>query len=365
MSSQLKQSRRKAVKWREHSLVSVVASWRGHCRDHSVQAELVAYLIELAAFNKALVAPDESVERIDRQFGTPVLLEPGLLPASHAGTRDDGLGEIAALTLFGVSFEPRFFARRYAGHSTIDFVFIRKADDPALDGKLVRLIREEDLMRYDHEAVRTARSYVASPSIHLRYDYETWLDELMAWVRRFFVEDLEYWRYEDRLVEQGYAFCPEDDDLRSRQWAALKLAYVLETAKHDLPELARAALASSDIPWAWIVERLLAFPQAIRLSAAVCAIVPHDRWLDLRRESAIAILQRGYGANLEYMPFSFANQVFALSSSMKSNGLTVDVDVAPPVPPQRIITTTSPASVQPRPARAHDNKKKARSSRSS
>lgn len=36
-----------------------------------------------------------------------------------------------------------------------------------------------------------------TPTVHLRYMWEHWLDKLMAWVKAYYVGDLWYWRYAD------------------------------------------------------------------------------------------------------------------------------------------------------------------------
>jgi hypothetical protein len=49
---------------------------------------------------------------------------------------------------------------------------------------------------YQSAVISGAEWYVSSPSIHLRYYLEEWLDALLAWVKFFFMPGLDYGRYE-------------------------------------------------------------------------------------------------------------------------------------------------------------------------
>ncbi len=100
---------------------------------------------------------------------------------------------------------------------------------------------------------------------------------------------------------------------------------------------AKAALRAGDLPWDWLAEALTSSQGAPRLSIAARAAAPRDRWPALKRAAAVAVLKAGQGVNLDYLGFSFEGTAFACSSRWRSQGLIVDVDVAPPVPPRRIV----------------------------
>jgi hypothetical protein len=324
-------------------LVSVVACWEGRCEDLALQTELVARVAELAAFARAVTAPDRPIERFDGVIEGPILLEPGLLPAGHPAVGEDGFGRLPRLALHGVSVEPRFAYKRYPGHCTVDVVFVRDPSLPALDGRMVSLKRGEPLALYDSQTVRAASAYIASPSIHLRYQYESWLDVLMRWIKAHFVETLWYWRHEDVLSPASTGFAPEDVKTRDERWSEVRRAFAEETGRFDLPQVAAAARAAKGLPWVWIADRALAVGH---VSRAASAVAPRETWPALRRAAAVAVLKTGLGANLDYMPLVFAGRDFAVSSRFKDGGLIIDVDVAPTIPPRRIVV----ADMRPRTA---------------
>jgi len=66
-------------------MVSVVASWDGHCRTPALQVELVTHVAQIAAFARGITSPRDPITRFDGVVDGPILLEPGLLPIGHAG----------------------------------------------------------------------------------------------------------------------------------------------------------------------------------------------------------------------------------------------------------------------------------------
>lgn len=238
---------------------SVIATWSGQCRDQLVQEELVAHLHEIAAFTQAYAAPELPVERIDGWIEGKILVDPTLLPEGDRSIGNDGLGRFPRLRLYGLAFRPLLYLNLYRGHDNFGFMFIRAPDRPELDGRLVHVVRGDILARYDHEAVRSADAWLAEPSIHLRYQFEAWTDRLMNWIRSFFIEDLQYWRYEEDKRHDGSVFAPQDVDRRAARWLGVKLAYLDEATNYIEVDQAvrKATRRAKDLPWNWLAEQRL------------------------------------------------------------------------------------------------------------
>lgn len=91
-------------------------------------------------------------------------------------------------------FDPRGL---YPTHDRISFVFLRTPEHPILDNVLVRVHDAEVCKGSNDPTVRKAAWYLESPSVHLRYAYEEILDQLLGWLKFFYVPDLYFWRYEE------------------------------------------------------------------------------------------------------------------------------------------------------------------------
>jgi hypothetical protein len=318
---------------------SVVATWGGRCLDQTVQADLVGHLREIAAFTQACRDPALPIEFIDETIEGTIILDPRLLAEGDALIGEDGLGRLSRIRLYGVVFQPLLRFDFYRGDNTFQFVFVRAPELPALDGILVKVARGEALALYDSEVVQNATAYLRIPQIHLRYQFEAWADMLTNWVRRFFLKEFGYWRYEDNSGYDGIAFAPKDLKGRADLWRAVKLAYLDEATSYLEIEEAprRAARRANDLPWAWLAARFMPDANMGFLSVAVRGMVPRERWGDLKLAAACAILKAGCGANLDYLAFSFGDSVFALSSRLRPAGLSIDIDVVPSIPPRHII----------------------------
>jgi hypothetical protein len=110
---------------------------------------------------------------------------------------DYGCVVIEKARLEGVDF--RLFDPRglYPMHDRISFVFLNAPGHPILDNVLVRVHDAEVCKSSNDATVREAAWYLDAPSIHLRYAHEGFLDQLLAWLKYFYIEDLHFWRYED------------------------------------------------------------------------------------------------------------------------------------------------------------------------
>jgi hypothetical protein len=334
---------------------SVIASWQGRCVDHGRQAALVTHIEEIAAFTQACRAPPTPVKRIDTIVRGTILVDsdtvhpdsmrrPGfstiLLLEGGAATPPDRMQRLTQIGLYGVSFEPIYYTNLYRGHNHIDIVFVRAPDMPEIDGSLVSAAIGPDLLNYENP-ISSADAYIAKPSIHLRSSFESWLDILMNWIKIYFVEDLHYWRREDMSGYDGRPFRPLDFERRAAEWRHLKQVYADEVAVNmlDGPKqrtMREAGRRAVDLPWAWLADRL-AHLELTHLTRDVRAVIPKALQPDLKISAQIAVLQAGAGFDLDYLALPFKEEIFALSSRWGPSGLHIVVDVAPPVPPRRIL----------------------------
>ena len=108
---------------------------------------------------------------------------------------------INKVDLYGIEFR-LFDARRlYPSDDRISFVFLRAPYCPELDGRLVYVEDHEDCKYYTCDLIKKADWFLRLPGIHLRYYCEEWMDQLLGWVKYFYIPGLDYWRYEQL---QGY-----------------------------------------------------------------------------------------------------------------------------------------------------------------
>ncbi len=144
------------------------------------------------AFIGEAVSPalDLKHKRVDVTLPAPVLVR---VP----GTEGD-FAEIGDVRVVGTELELADFRRdkhRFA------FTFIRSIGNdhlklPDMSGTLVTIEDETECKLYKSPRIRAASCYLADHSTQLlRYDLELEYDLIMAYVRRFFMPGLQYWRY--------------------------------------------------------------------------------------------------------------------------------------------------------------------------
>jgi len=101
-----------------------------------------------------------------------------------------------AVHLFGLEF--RLYDRRnFYDDDRLSFVFASVAGCPELTGMLVYVEDQAECQYYKDSLIRSANWFLTRPRIHLRYYCEEWMDQLLAYVKRFYIPDLWYWRYQD------------------------------------------------------------------------------------------------------------------------------------------------------------------------
>ena len=204
----------------------------GRCREQSVRAELCTKLEELAKVSRGFFEFPPPLKFYDQKIGGNVLLSSqmldagswdkiiaaeklpetsaGLLPVSEseilqkkekprlihsvAMPQHVDLFSISNASLFGIEFPIQNYY--YPDENLISFVFL-SSSNPGLDGLIVQVHPKKQCRKFESKTIRKADWFLSRPSIHLRYHCEEWMDFFLGWVKRFYIPDLYYWRYEE------------------------------------------------------------------------------------------------------------------------------------------------------------------------
>jgi hypothetical protein len=230
---------------------SVYVNWQGTCRERKTQEELVGMLRQIAdlsamwilgadsdspeaqlskllwAGRQALAPELDCVRVFDTEIVGNIVLDPFLAVDGHAlkadvdqgtvdmvsiaagGTKKNEPGCLSLtldpgqvclvlkrLKLYGVDFRLYDYRNLYPQANRMSFVFIESPELPSLKGCLAQIEDKTQCQSYGSETIRSADYFVSQPNIHMRYFLEEWSDMLLSFVKYFFVQDLEYFRYE-------------------------------------------------------------------------------------------------------------------------------------------------------------------------
>jgi len=211
---------------------SVVAQWSGRCADRATQRSLCEKIEEIARLSHSYFAEPPPIKYFDAVIQGRILIDrhlaqgpvtcpearwvsaPRLYDAWEArdalkekparkknGRRSERRRGLLRLLLEPEEDEPPADAaderpaddvRRYTRQ-----VFASVADCPELTGMLVYVEDRPECQYYKDSLIRSADWFLTRPHIHLRYYCEGWMDQLLAYVKRFYIPDLSYWRYVD------------------------------------------------------------------------------------------------------------------------------------------------------------------------
>jgi hypothetical protein len=204
----------------------------GHCRDESTRAELCNKLQEVAKISRGFFEFPPLLKLYDQKIGGNILLSSQLvdtnswdkiiaaeklaetsarlLPVSSeedlkrkekkrlvhsiAMPEDADLFSISNISVYGIEFPLQNYY--YPDENVISFVFL-SCPNPGLDGLTVQLYGKKDCRKFESKIIRKADWLLGRPSIHLRYHCEQWTDFFLGWVKRFYIPDLYYWRYDE------------------------------------------------------------------------------------------------------------------------------------------------------------------------
>lgn len=181
---------------------SVYATWHGQCRDKTKREELCERMADLgeAAYE---YASSSGVKFFEQTIEGNILISKAhFMPAGDFAQLDESEGffSIEKIDLYGVEFQldPQTF---YPSENKVSFVFCA-SDDPRLDGTIVLVEDKEECLNYVNPIIKEADYYLETANIHLRYFLESWLDDLMGWVKYHYVGNLRYWRYQNRWTDE-------------------------------------------------------------------------------------------------------------------------------------------------------------------
>ena len=252
---------------RHYAVPSVIVSWTGQCRDDLVRRELCDRLAEIAKSGEPFLYAPPLTKRFDQQIGGEIFLSTAVLeqesseqaieaeklPETSAGMSLVSSGEDLTLeerphlvhtlrlggpsfsslisvhdaSLFGIEF--RFPNVHYPRENRVSFVFLL-SPNPGLNGLIVQVENKEQCKEFESETIRDADWFLHKSSIHLRYHCEEWMDFLLGWIKRFYIPDLRYWRY-DWLPNYEWQFSktdPNDTGQRDRLFGILKETLQME-----------------------------------------------------------------------------------------------------------------------------------------
>ena len=211
---------------------SVIVSWLGRCREKSVRTEFCHNLEGLAKISRGFFEFPPPLKFYDQKIGGNVLLSSQLLdttswqqiiaaenlPETSAGIlpissrealqkketprlvhsiampQHVDLFSISDVSVFGIEFPLQNYY--YPDENLISFVFL-SSSNPGLDGLIVQVHGKKQCLIFESKTIRKADWFLSKPSIHLRYHCEEWMDFFLGWVKRFYIPDLYYWRYQE------------------------------------------------------------------------------------------------------------------------------------------------------------------------
>lgn len=208
-------------------------------------------MTDLGQFSHSFFPPPAPiVKQFDQLIEGHIIVSEHLFPAPPTTPKLTRVSEhffaLERIALSGLEFRLYDGRSLYDGADRVSFVFCVD-DDPQLDGTLVYVEEQGECRKYKDEQIQRADYFLAIPSIHLRYYLEDWVDELMGWVKYHFVENLRYWRYEDKWVNQ----------------AALT-AHFGQWGRYEYYEMLKARLESEVAAWVGTARLASHFWQSVR-----------------------------------------------------------------------------------------------------
>lgn len=217
---------------------SVVVSWMGRCPDRAVQKELCTCLMPIAEASHRLYCDFFDIQVKPRlhegnnPYSTTLLSQSvfgKLPPAEELQPAGKNLFLVRDVSLYGlefVLFDPRRFnSSLMMAHSyDASFVFLR-SDDPDLDGLMVEAIP----LHAASPLKSSAEILLRMPEIDLRYYLERWMNDLLGWVKHFFLPDLMYWAWTENPGASEYdSYDPGDRKARDEILLYFREAFIAE-----------------------------------------------------------------------------------------------------------------------------------------
>jgi hypothetical protein len=185
---------------------SVIATWIGQCGEPSAREELCSRMTDLGELSHSFFKPTPPlIKQFDQTIEGDILMSKHLFSSPPSTPKLTSVSErffsLQGVSLVGVEFRLYDGRNLYEGDDRMSFVFCVD-DDPQLDGIMVYVEEQAACREYKDARIQRADYLMGVPHIHLRYYLEDWLDYLMGWVKYHYVEDLGYWRDEDKWVSK-------------------------------------------------------------------------------------------------------------------------------------------------------------------
>jgi hypothetical protein len=216
---------------------SVMVRWEGRCADPEVREKLAIRLQALAEqTNKAF--PDRTSYRCWNRIVTGKILVSGAV----LGRREVGLGTtiraggpvapepknapeylapIPYVRLQGVEFRlPNNF---YRDEDRISFLFASQGRHVDLPWVLVQVEDRVQCQSYKSETIRNADLLLTPPGMRMRYIGEEWVNELLGWIKHYYLNDLYYWSRKSFTGYESFEILdPKNTRERELIWKGLR-----------------------------------------------------------------------------------------------------------------------------------------------
>jgi hypothetical protein len=196
---------------------SIMLNWYGQCPDSRVRQKIIRRMTEIAriSFEKF----EERYDRYDHEITGKIVLHDGVFDDRRVPPRlvphptNAHLYCLEKARLFGIEFRlPTIYGGRM-DDNRVTFVFLCADDDPELDGFLVRVHDRAQCQDFRDPEIQAADWLLTAPHIHLRYAFEDWVTDLLAWVRVAYMPDLRYSDFEHLDPDSRYLYGCSDHSL--------------------------------------------------------------------------------------------------------------------------------------------------------
>jgi hypothetical protein len=220
---------------------SVVVTWSGQTHDEETRRSLTERITTLARthdeFFKERAWEPHEIRTYDCVLSEALVdasMFPPQLSSSRLTSAVPGYLSVRNLQVFGTAFS---LPTIYPSDNWASFVFMID-EDPAIDGllvgfdepappsltvplnlsysgsKLTGISLTTDQAREEANSIfKQGKQVLTLPKIHLRYAWEELMDDLLAWIKHFYLPELYYWRYGECPRYQQYAGVERSDAL--------------------------------------------------------------------------------------------------------------------------------------------------------
>jgi hypothetical protein len=205
---------------------SVVVEWAGRCAEAAAQRDVLGRVEEIANISHGLFGAPPTIRRYDHTLEGSIWIrerafrvEPEL--AARLERVDDEYLLVPSACLHGIVFD--LYDPRDLHDTEVGFVFADIGFDPRLTGILVHPKDYRDPEPWQKYSAPGSDWLLDGCHLHMRYLLETWMDGLLGWIKRYYMPDLWYWRYDDLPNYERYSGeSPDDTEARERGFEALK-----------------------------------------------------------------------------------------------------------------------------------------------